>query len=99
VHTNLRRFIVTQYKQNEKIIYYQDEWVMLQNYQDSDIDEMIILWKGLNQRIIKVISNIPSGKLNNTCDTGKNTIEPQTLEFLITDYVIHLRHHLWELAF
>src|SRR5215212_6756460 len=91
---NLRRFIVTQYQQNDKIIYQQDEWVKLQTYQEADINEVILIWKGLNRQIARVISIIPADKLKNSCDTGKNGEELQTLEFLIEDYISHLKHHL-----
>jgi DinB superfamily len=91
---NLRRFIVTQYRQNDKIVYFQDDWVKLQNYQESDINELILIWKALNRQIARVISIIPEEKLKNTCDTGKNSTELHNLEFLIHDYLVHLRHHI-----
>lgn len=91
---NLRRFIVTQYRPNDNIVYEQDEWVKLQNYQQADVNELIQLWKGLNNQIARVIRLIPQEKLENTCDTGKDQAELHTLAFLIEDYITHLRHHL-----
>lgn len=32
---NLRRFVVTQHLQNQNIVYYQNEWVLHQNYQNA----------------------------------------------------------------
>ena len=32
--SNIRRFVVTQYKENENIVYDQDFWVKAQNYQN-----------------------------------------------------------------
>ncbi len=95
--TNLRRFVVTQYEQKQKIIYHQDEWVDLQLYQESNIQDNIELWKLLNLQIIRTISNIPNNKLQNICDTGKDSTEYHTLEFLIDDYIKHLKHHLGQI--
>ena len=96
--TNLRRFIITQYEQEQKIVYAQDDWVKIQNYQDSDIQEVIELWKLLNLQIVRTINSIPENKLQYVCDTGKETAEYHTLEFLIADYVVHLKHHLTQIT-
>lgn len=91
---NIRRLIVGQYEQGVKIIYYQDEWVNYQNYQEAAIAEVIMLWKLLNYQISRIIGNIPEEKLQNTCDTGKGKIEMHTLSFFIDDYLVHLKYHL-----
>ncbi|MGE8537536.1 DinB family protein [Chryseobacterium sp. R2ACT005] len=92
--TNIRRFVVTQYKENENIVYDQNIWVKAQNYQNVPTSDLIDLWKSLNYQIVHVVENIPDEALQRTCDTTK--IEPQvfTLEFIINDYVDHLQHHL-----
>ena len=41
---NLRRFIVAQYDDNPKIIYRQDDWVRINNYQNARLEELIQLW-------------------------------------------------------
>ncbi len=92
--TNLRRFVMTQYKPKENIVYHQDEWVQLQNYQAANIQDSIDLWRLLNLQIIRTIDGISHEKLQNLCDTGKEGQELYTLEFLIEDYVSHLKHHL-----
>ncbi|WP_316843204.1 DinB family protein [Pedobacter psychrodurus] len=91
---NIRRLVVGQYEQGVKIVYHQDEWVKYQNYQETDITEVIMLWKLLNYRISQVIENIPEEKLQNTCDTGKGKIEMHSLSFFIDDYLVHLKYHL-----
>ena len=92
--TNLRRFVMTQYKPKENIVYHQDEWVQLQNYQAANIQNSIDLWRLLNLQIIRTIDGISHEKLQNLCDTGKDGQDLYTLEFLIEDYVSHLKHHL-----
>lgn len=92
--TNIRRFVVTQYKENENIIYDQDEWVKAQNYQNIPAAEVINLWKSLNYQIVHIVENIPDEVLQRTCDTSKTTPEILTLEVLIKGYIDHLHHHL-----
>lgn len=87
---NIRRFVVSQYEENNLIIYRQDDWVALQDYQSADVKDVIALWKLLNEQIVRIINKIPNNKLNNTC----NTPEPQTIEWLVEDYIVHLKHHL-----
>ncbi|HYG16084.1 MAG TPA: DinB family protein [Bacteroidia bacterium] len=91
---NLRRFVVTQYQQNDKIYYRQDEWVAFQEYQHAPTEEVIELWKLLNLQICRTIDNMPPEKLEYTCDTGKTAEQLHTLEFLIDDYIVHMQHHL-----
>ncbi len=92
--TNIRRFVVTQYKENENIVYDQDAWVKAQNYQNIPAKDIINLWKALNLQIVNVVENIPNELLLKTCDTSKNEQRIVTLEFLIQDYIDHLNHHL-----
>lgn len=91
---NIRRFVITQYKENENIVYDQDFWVKAQNYQNVPTSDIISLWKFLNFQIVNTIENIPDEALQRTCDMTK--AEPQifTLEFIINDYISHLQHHL-----
>lgn len=92
--TNIRRFVVTQYKENENIVYDQNVWVKAQNYQNVPVSELINLWKALNYQIVHVVENIPDEALQRTCDTTKTELQRFTLEFIIKDYVDHLQHHL-----
>ena len=87
---NMRRFVVSQYEENNKIIYRQDEWVALQNYQHADYTDVITLWKLLNEQVIRVIETLPADKLQNTCITEAE----HPLQWLIEDYIKHLNHHL-----
>ncbi|QXU48555.1 DinB family protein [Chryseobacterium sp. D764] len=92
--TNIRRFVVTQYKENENIVYDQNIWVKAQNYQNVPTLDLIDLWKSLNYQIVHVVENIPDEALQRTCDTTKTESQVFTLEFIINDYVDHLQHHL-----
>ena len=92
--TNLGRFIVTQYKENENIVYEQDFWVKAQNYQQVNHDEIIQLWKFLNYQIVNVVENIPTEALQKTVDVSKIEKNIVTLGFVVEDYIPHMLHHL-----
>lgn len=92
--TNIRRFVVTQYKENENIVYDQNEWVKAQNYQNIPTAEVINLWKSLNYQIVHIVENMPDEALQRTSDTSKATPEILTLDVLIKGYIDHLHHHL-----
>ncbi|SEH34449.1 DinB family protein [Chryseobacterium culicis] len=92
--TNIRRFVVTQYKENENIVYDQNFWVKAQNYQNVPTSDLLDLWKSLNYQMVHIVENIPDEALQRTCDTTKTEPRVYTLEFIIDDYVDHLQHHL-----
>jgi hypothetical protein len=95
--TNIRRLIVSQYQQNEKIRYRQNEWVAYSNYQDMPIPELLIFWKLINLHYHRVSQNIPKASLAFTCDTGQEEVSLVTLGFLIRDYWGHQQHHLGQI--
>lgn len=92
--TNTRRLIVTQYEENNTIVYRQNEWVRYQAYQAAHHNELIELWRLMNRRLAKTIDHIPAEKLQYTCVTN----EPHTLEWLIEDYIRHMNHHLKQIT-
>jgi hypothetical protein len=92
---NLRRFICGQYETTPpKITYEQDFWVAANNYQQMEKDDVISLWKLMNQRISAVLSNMPQQHYGRNCDTGKTTENLHSLRWLAEDYVKHMKHHL-----
>ena len=91
---NLRRFVVGQYDQTANIIYDQDFWVRANDYQSMKAEEIILLWKLLNERICVVLTNMPDDVLKRELNTGKDTPEPHSLEWFAADYVKHMKHHL-----
>lgn len=92
--TNIRRFVVTQYKENENIVYDQNFWVKAQNYQNIPTQDVINFWKFLNFQIVYTVESIPDEALQRTCDTTKTDPRKFSLEFLIQDYLDHLQYHL-----
>ena len=92
---NLRRFICGQYESDPPaIIYAQDFWVAANNYNVMDKDDIISLWKLMNERICAVLENMPLENYNKECNTGKNEIVLRSLQWLAEDYNKHMKHHL-----
>lgn len=94
-HNNLRRFIVSQYDSSTpKIVYEQNFWVEANGYQHMKKEDVILLWKLMNERIATMLENMPEQHYSKECNTGKEKIELHSLLWLAEDYVKHMKHHL-----
>jgi hypothetical protein len=87
---NLRRFIVAQYEEKPLIVYKQDSWVAINNYQERPLNELVQTWYLINKQIVSVLRNTPTGMRGRLC----NTETVHSIEWLANDYVLHLKHHL-----
>ena len=69
-----------------------DEWVRIQGYQDRPWLDIIELWRRYNTQLASVIRHVDAKALRHVWHTpdGKDL----DLEFIMRDYVVHLRHHL-----
>ncbi|NOT77226.1 MAG: DinB family protein [Cyclobacteriaceae bacterium] len=92
--SNLRRFVVAQYEANPKITYDQNFWVTSNDYQHQPSTDVIQLWKLLNLQICAVLKSMSVENYTRTADTGKQSVQLHTLEWLAEDYVKHLKHHI-----
>jgi hypothetical protein len=76
--------------------YDQNGNLRVQAVQDADWQLLISLWAAYNRYLVHVIANLPATKLSTPCRIGAD--QPVTLEFLVTDYLVHLKHHLNQLT-
>ncbi len=76
--------------------YDQNQWVDLAHYREFRWDSLVRLWCEYNRMLAGLIRRIPAGSLSVPCTILP--FEPCTLEFLVTDYLDHLNHHLGILA-
>ncbi|HSZ85359.1 MAG TPA: DinB family protein [Puia sp.] len=90
--SNIRRFVVAQYENAPFIIYNQDKWVTISNYQNYPTKDLIELWTLLNKHICIILSNTNEESAKRVCKTNNQT--EHTIEWLAQDYVKHLLHHL-----
>ena len=72
--------------------YEQNAWVKLNHYADRPWRDLVILWAAYNRHLADVIEHIAPETLAhiwNYKEEGR-----YDLEFVATDYVVHLRHHV-----
>ena len=75
--------------------YQQNWWVDSQRYNAADWTSLIAFWRAYNLHLAHVIEHTDSKLLGNTI-----TIDDHgtfTLEFIIEDYVEHMKHHLLQI--
>lgn len=101
---NHARFVLAQMKDDLVFPGYdQDRWVQVQNYQQASWSQLVDLWRAYNFHLLHVMTSAPKEKLQNLCAQHSlqtiafetvATAEPVTLQYLMKDYVVHLKHHL-----
>ena len=101
---NHQRFVRAQFTDDLVFPGYdQDGWVSAQKYHDESWPDLIQLWSSYNLHLLHLVSVIPPDVLSKQRE--KHSLDqiafelvpqdqPATLEYLIRDYVDHLRHHL-----
>ena len=72
--------------------YDQNGNVCLQAPQEADWKLLVSLWSAYNRYLAHIIARLPAAKLQTICRIGPG--EPVTLDFLASDYLTHLLHHL-----
>ena len=101
---NHARFVLGQLKDDLVFPGYdQDGWVRTNHYQDASWAQLVELWRAYNLHLHHLMTHADQGKLNTPCtlrtlqEIAFKTVpksEPVTLEYLMKDYVDHLKHHL-----
>ena len=71
--------------------YEQDNWVRLNQYQRTPWTDIIALWSAYNRHLATVIESLDDAALAHVWRSPDGNV---TLEFIATDYVRHLKHHL-----
>src|SRR5687767_9390331 len=72
--------------------YAQSDWVLAQRYQDRAWTELVETWRVLNLHLLRAAEGIPEQALGNRWT--RPDAAPVTLGFIVSDYLVHLRHHL-----
>ncbi|HJP59410.1 MAG TPA: DinB family protein [Gemmatimonadaceae bacterium] len=101
---NHQRFVRAQF-QDDLVFpgYDQDAWVAFQAYRDAQWSDLVTLWKNFNLHIARVMENTPEFTRNSP--RRKHNLDklawrpvpadqPATLDYFMSDYVDHLKHHL-----
>jgi hypothetical protein len=72
--------------------YDQRAWVAAHGYRERPWGELVDLWASLNTHVAAAMDSVPPESLATTCIIGDNP--PATLDWVMRDYMRHLRHHL-----
>lgn len=101
---NHARFVLGQIKDDLVFPGYdQDRWVEINHYQQASWAQLVELWRAYNLHLLHVMSHASPEKMKNHCTQHSlqtiafetvSEAEPVTLEYLMKDYVVHLKHHL-----
>jgi DinB superfamily len=75
--------------------YDQDDWVRLNHYQQRTWNEIVTLWSAYNRHLASVIESLDDSALGHVWHSPDGDV---TLEFIASDYVRHLRHHLAQIG-
>jgi DinB superfamily len=101
---NHRRFVLGQFTDDLAFDgYAQEDWVRSQAYDRADWATLVALWRAYNLHLAHVMSHAPADVLRR--ERAAHTLDriafkavpaerPATLEYLMRDYVGHLKHHL-----
>ena len=76
--------------------YDQEGNVKVQAVQEADWTMLVSLWAAYNCYLAHLIAHLPPSKLKTVCRIGSG--EPVTLEFVATDYLTHMLHHLEQIG-
>ena len=72
--------------------YDQEQWVRIQRYNEASWSLLVTLWSAYNTHLSHVIECIPQGAESSPCNVGEE--KPVALDFVVKDYLRHLRLHL-----
>ena len=75
--------------------YDQDDWVRLNRYQHRTWNEIVTLWSAYNRHLASVIESLDDSALGHVWHSPDGDV---TLEFIASDYVRHLKHHLAQIG-
>ena len=76
--------------------YDQEGWVRLHAYRNRSWSELVDTWAAVNRHVANAIDAASEAGLQARCVIGGG--EPVSLEWLMRDYVRHLRHHLAQIT-
>jgi hypothetical protein len=101
---NHRRFVLAQMTDHLAFEgYEQNGWVSVQRYDAEPWAQLVALWRAYNLHLLHVMAHADAAKLKTPCTQHTldriawqtvSAAEPVTLEYLMRDYIGHMKHHL-----
>ena len=72
--------------------YRQDDWVAAQHYNGRQWMELVELWSALNLHLAHIIEHLPENMKDEPVNFNEDV--PARLDYVVSDYLVHMRHHL-----
>jgi hypothetical protein len=76
--------------------YAQREWVATERFNDREWSDLVQFWLAYNRHLLHIMSHAAPERLDSIIRIGEN--DPVSLEFVMIDYVSHMKHHLEQLG-
>lgn len=76
--------------------YQQEGWVAMHGYHSMAWNVLLEHWRRQNELLCEVVERIPEARFSAQCRVGETA--PVTLQFLVEDYLLHLRHHVQQIV-
>ena len=90
---NYHRFVRAQHGEAKDFpCYRQDDWVAAQHYNEQDWNALVEMWSLLNTHLAHIIDRIPENAGGAPVNFGSD--QPARLDYVVRDYLVHMRHHL-----
>jgi hypothetical protein len=76
--------------------YEQEQWVETERFQDREWNDLVQLWLAYNKHLLHLMTHVPQNHLDASIRIDCEA--PQSLEFVMIDYVRHMNHHLEQMG-
>jgi hypothetical protein len=76
--------------------YAQERWVETERFNDREWSDLVQFWLAYNRHLLHLMSHMPPEHLGAILRIGDNA--PATLEYVMIDYVRHMKHHLEQIG-
>lgn len=92
---NHQRFVRLQIQETLSLPgYQQPDWVRVQHYQDRPWRDLVELWAVYNRHLAHIMRHADPNALSHVWKAANGDVD---LQFLMTDYLTHLKHHLQQI--
>jgi hypothetical protein len=76
--------------------YAQEQWVETERFNDREWNELVEFWLAYNRHLLHLMAHASPERLNSIIRIGSD--DPVSLEFVMIDYVRHMKHHLKQIG-
>jgi hypothetical protein len=80
--------------------YAQQQWVETERFQEREWNDLVHFWLAYNRHLLHLMSTVAKDQLDAVIRVviDQDSNDPVSLEFVMIDYVHHLKHHLRQIG-